>query len=203
MLRGCLTLCSRLWESPSAISAAFGAESSGSNTITGRLLLDLHTHVEHNELCVGRSHCYYTLPPCAQYILVPVAGWTWRRSQTWCSLHMGVHTYKHVTKLAKWILVNNVMKVIKLIMLNFLTNWFFCFLGQVTYNNMSYIKFKVLQKLWFYHNIRYKVIQINENKHICDEYLSLNLIVLLFYNHFCPSVTVQVSSYICFEFTRW
>lgn len=83
LLRCCeaALLCARLWETPSVISAAVGEESSGSNTITGRLLLDQHTHVEHNVLCVGRSNPT-TLPPCAQYILVPEAGRTWRKSQT-------------------------------------------------------------------------------------------------------------------------
>lgn len=49
----------------SAISAGVGEESSGSNTVTVSLLLDLHTHVEHDVLCVGRSnptiHCPHVL----------------------------------------------------------------------------------------------------------------------------------------------
>lgn len=52
-------------ETPAVISAGGGEESAGSNTITGGLLLDLHTHVEHNVLCVGRSkptiHCPHVL----------------------------------------------------------------------------------------------------------------------------------------------
>lgn len=52
-------------ETWSAISAGVGEESSGSNTVTVSLLLDLHTHVEHDVLCVGRSnptiHCPHVL----------------------------------------------------------------------------------------------------------------------------------------------
>lgn len=58
-------------EIPSVISAGGGEESSGSNTATVSLLLDLLTRVERDGLC-GQVQSYSTLPPCAQQVLVPV-----------------------------------------------------------------------------------------------------------------------------------
>lgn len=52
-------------EIPSVISAGGGEESSGSNTVTVSLLLDLLTHVKRDGLCVGRFnptvHCPHVL----------------------------------------------------------------------------------------------------------------------------------------------